>query len=185
MRTGADGLQDRASNSPDVRPPPARCDRSRARSLSRVSLLQTGTDIDAACYARRDFVGTAVVRRRRPPERRGLPPVARFWMWRRFQRGAGVADRFCRACVCRSKFGSFGSSVASTPPMGFPRGGTFRVDEGARKERDGEAQGGGGEEGDEAEGWRERGSRVEFEHERARTASTMPSSDVQRFEIAS
>ncbi len=59
------------------------------------------------------------------------------------------------------------------------------MDEGDRKERDGEAQGGGGEEGDEAEGWHERGSRVEFEHERARTASTMPSSDVQRFEIAS
>ena len=47
-------------DSPEVRPPPAHCDRSRVRSLSRLSSLQTSTDIDAAPCIRRDFVGTAV-----------------------------------------------------------------------------------------------------------------------------
>jgi hypothetical protein len=47
-------------DSPEVRPPPAHCDRSRVRSLSRLSFLQTSTDIEAAPYIRRDFVGTAL-----------------------------------------------------------------------------------------------------------------------------
>ena len=113
-------------DSPEVRPPPAHCDRSRVRSLSRLSFLQTSTDIEAAPVIRRDFVGTAL----------GTATEASRVQWPRYaaccrlwhgsglcgdgsKEGAGVVDLFRRACFCRSEYGSFGFHVASTQRWAF------------------------------------------------------------------
>ena len=112
-------------DSPEVRPP-AHCDRSRVRSLSRLSSLQTSTDIDAAPYIRRGFGGTAVCTATEASRVQWPPYAACCRLWHGSglcgdgsKEGAGVVDLFRRACFCRSEYGSFGFHVASTQRWAF------------------------------------------------------------------
>ena len=112
-------------DSPEVRPP-AHCDRSRVRSLSRLSSLQTSTDIDAAPYIRRGFGGTAVGTATEASRVQWPPYAACCRLWHGSglcgdgsKEGAGVVDLFRRACFCRSEYASFGFRVASTQRWAF------------------------------------------------------------------
>jgi hypothetical protein len=126
MQTGPDALRDWVSILP-------KCDLLLPIAIgqgyvpsSRLSFLQTSTDIEAAPYIRRDFVGTAL----------GTATEASRVQWPRYaaccrlwhgsglcgdgsKEGAGVVDLFRRACFCRSEYGSFGFHVASTQRWAF------------------------------------------------------------------